>query len=192
MGKALAWFRDVPTLWKGIGAVATTVATILGILPWLFPSISPQPPPSEVWADLADPRAGPQMALAQYIQRPGVPAGARRDAQALGGEAGERVGAVVYFDLSAEGYEGEPIRIVWSLSDADTGEPVAGLTNQKAWPNSLIEPQSRSRRLALETWVPLPRGHQGPFLVSLEAFGGEGEGRLDYEEVTVGPQDGAG
>ena len=191
--KALDWFKDVPTFWKGVGVVASTVATILGILTFLFPSLQRQPPPSETWADLSDLKAGPSVSLEEYIQRPGVPTSARRDAEtSVAEEDRKKVGRVVYFDLEAKGYQGEPIRIVWSLSEADTGKLIGGLTAQKAWPNSLIEPKSQSRKLALETWVPLPRERKGPFVVGLEVFGGgESEGRLEYEEVTIGSRNGA-
>ena len=70
----------------------------------------------------------------------------------------------------------------------DTWKAISGLTNQKAWPYSLLAPKSQSRKLSLETWVPFPRESEGPVLASLELFGGEEEGRLDYEEVTISAQ----
>jgi len=182
-------FKDVPTLWKGVGAVATTLATILSILPWLDPSLQPQPPSSETWAALSNVKEGPHVRLREYIQRPRVPAERRRDAETMVSEEDkERVGSIVYFDLEAEGYEGEPIHIVWTLYEVDSGTLISsGLANQKAWPFSLIEPLSQSRGLELETWVPLPQGREEPFVVGLDVFGSETEGPLANEEVIVNP-----
>jgi hypothetical protein len=39
--------------------------------------------------------------------------------------------------------------------------------------------------------VPFPRERKGPFVVGLEVFGGESEGRLEYKEVTIGSRNGA-
>lgn len=186
--KAWQWVKGVPTFWKGVGAVATTVATILGILPWVFPSLQPQPPSSETWAEITALREGPHLSLGEYIQRPGVGAEARRDAETLSEEDRERVGSILFFDVEATGYEGESIHAVWSLYEVDTGKAISGLTNQKAWPYSLLAPRSQSRKLSLETWVPFSREHEDPVLASLELFGGEEEGRLDYEEVTISAQ----
>jgi hypothetical protein len=182
--------KGLPNFWKGVGAVVSTFAAILGVAAWLFPSLQPQPPSSETWADLSNLAEGPHLTLNEYLQRPGVPATDRQNAEnLLGGEDKGKVGSVVFFDVEVKGYRGEPTHIVWSLYEEGTRKPVVGLTNQKAWPYSLIEPRSETRKLALETWVPLPRESKGPFVLSLEMFGGEGEGRLDYEEVTIQGQD---
>jgi hypothetical protein len=170
--------------------VVPCLAAFLGIVAWLFPSLQPQPPSSETWADLSNLAEGPHLTLTEYLQRPGVPATAKKDAEnQLGGEDKERVGSIVTFNVEVQGYRGEPTHIVWSLYEEGTRKPVVGLTNQKAWPYSLIEPRSETRKLALETWVPVPLESKGPFVLSLEMFGGEGEGRLDYEEVTIHGQD---
>jgi hypothetical protein len=182
--------KGLPSFWMGAGAVASSLAAILGVAAWLFPSLQPQPPSAETWADLSNLAEGPHLTLDEYLQRPGVSATAKQDAEnSLGGADRGRVGSVVFFDVEVKGYRGEPTHIVWSLYEEGTRKPVVGLTNQKAWPYSLIEPRSETRKLALETWVALPQERKGPFVLSLEMFGGEGEGRLDYEELTIHGQD---
>jgi hypothetical protein len=139
--KSREWFKGVPSVWKGVGAVVSTVATILSIWSWLFP-----PSSSETWAQITTLREGPHISLEEFIQRPGVDAEARTDAETiLSAEQRDRVGSVAFFDVEATGYEGEPIHVRWSVYEANPGKAISDLTNQTAWPNPSIEPKSERR-----------------------------------------------
>src|ERR687886_264635 len=73
--------KGLPNFWKGVGAVASSLAAILGVAAWLFPSLQPQPPSSETWADLTNLAEGPHLTLNEYLRRPGVPSTAKQDAE---------------------------------------------------------------------------------------------------------------
>jgi hypothetical protein len=183
------WLKGLPSLWKGVVAVATGLAAVLGVVASLFPSWLPQPPSSETWAEITALREGPHISLEDFLQRPGIAPEAKTDAETiLSAEQRDKVGSVVFFEVEATGYEGEPIHIVYSVYEANTDKAISELTKQPAWPNNSIEPKSEGRKLALETWVPFPREGEGPFLVSLHLYGDDpAEGRLDEEEVTISP-----
>src|SRR5215212_4917407 len=97
------WFKNVPPFWKGIGGLVTTIATILTIVAWLFPSLPPQPPSSETWVEVSKLEEGPHITLERFIQGGAVPEKAKRDADSLfSKEDRERIGSVIRFEVQAK------------------------------------------------------------------------------------------
>ncbi len=188
-----AWIQGIGSANRwilGIGGVATALGAIFTLVFMLVPGLKPEPSPGGK-ATLSDPRVVPNVTLREYLQRPGVPGKAVEDAASRSSEEElERVGSIIYYDVELVGLKGEDCYVRWSVYDANTGEPIEGLIDQRAWPVDLIRPLSQDNKTRQETWVPFPQYSQGPFLVSVELYTpvGETQVRRDSVEVTINTQ----
>lgn len=171
------------------GAVAGALATMVGLVFVLFPALQPPKTSAEATATLSNLEVDHNITLEDYLRRPGVPARAVADAASrLSQEQYERAGSIVYFDVELRGFEEERCFLRWSVYDAESNKPVAGLIGQSAWPSDIIVSHHQVSRAVKETWVPFPRDGEGAYLVDLELYTtvDEDEVRLDSEEVTTG------
>ena len=80
---------------KQIGTVAAAIATILGLLFLLFPRLKPREPLQTRAASLSNVRVSPP----------------------------EPEGIVVRFNAEITGYLGQPLTVLWTLYDTETGRP---------------------------------------------------------------------
>jgi hypothetical protein len=184
------WFKGlsrVKTLIVGLGGVAGALVAIYSLATLLFPALQPTPPSLVAKATLSNPEVIPNVTLGEYIQQSTIVT-EKNVASSLSDEQRQRLGSIIYFDVELRGYEGQRCDLRWSIYDADTKQPISGLTQQPAWPTAILVAHHQVSKSQWETWVPFPREGHGPFLVRLEIYTnvGEQEVRLDATEVTIG------
>ena len=182
IGRAKAWIL-------GIGAVAGALTAILTFVFMLWPTLKPPEPSTEGRATLSNPQVfRDYVTLEEYLQRP-----ERTELQVSelrnqrSEEQLERVGSIIYYDVELKGLKGQRCYLRWSVYEADTEQPIAGLVDRPAWPSAVIKSFSSDNRSRQETWVPYPQYSQGPFLVRLELYTGSNETQMrrDSAEVTI-------
>jgi hypothetical protein len=131
----------------------------------------------------------PNVTLGEYLQQLEQQDRLIKDsANSVSDEQRQRLGNIISFDVELKGFEGQLCYLRWSISDADTKEPINGLTQQPAWPTAKLVAHHQTSKSEWETWVPFPEHSRGPFLVRLEIYTTveEQEVRLDSTEVTIG------
>ena len=190
-----AWFSNLSgpkKLATGLVAVAAGISAVIGvvtggftILTWFVPSIQPPPPSIEGEATLSKLEAVPDVTLGESFQWPGMPA--KGEISQASKEERQRLGTFIIFDLELKGFAGDTLTLRWSVYDADTGKPVAELTDQPAWPTHHVRPRHDVSRSQLETWVPYPRSSDDAFWVALDVYAtlaGE-DTRIDSEKIRI-------
>jgi hypothetical protein len=186
IGRLKDQYQKVGWVTKLLVSAAGALATTLSIVAFFFPALQPTPPSSEAKANLSSPQVFPNVTLGEYIRQSRMPM--KGAASSLSDEERQRLGNIVYFDVELKGFDGQLCYLRWSVYDADTKQPISGLTQQPAWPTTKLVAHHQKSKSRWETWVPMPREGRGPFLVNLEIYTnvGKQQVRLDATQVTIG------
>jgi hypothetical protein len=183
------WYARLSRVWKWIGGAVAFLGTLLALLSYPFPGLQPAPPSLEATATVSNPEVISTATLGEYLQQVDMP---NKDsvnlASRVSDEQRQRLGSIIRFDVELKGFEDRVCYLTWSIYDADTRQPISGLTQQPAWPTARLVAQHRVSKSERETWVPFPEHSRGPFLVRLELYTTieEQEVILDSTEVTLG------
>jgi hypothetical protein len=156
-----AWVRP-GTLIKVVAAGVPLVATAVGLVFTLWPSLKPSDPPELKAASLEIRRVDHPVSFGQYLRRAELPTTGQTRAQLA------RVGALVQFDLAMQGYKGARLPLRWVLIDARNGDVVSQSKNV------LFEPLADDDRVSWQEWVAIPRpGREYYVLLHLYDPGGK-------------------
>jgi hypothetical protein len=143
---------------KSVAAVVAFVATLLGIVFVLWPSLRPEPPPPTRQADLSGLELERPVTFGAYLGRINQPAGGLEDAVL------EERGALASFDFAIVGYKERRLPLVWQLIDARNGK----VLDQSR--DVFIEPEALRDSGSWPVWVPLPNGRKRRVFIQLELY----------------------
>jgi hypothetical protein len=155
-----------------VGAVASAVGAVLGIVFVLLPGLKPEPPPAAKSAALTKIALERDVSYSQYLQRVNLPPGDTDEARLA------RRGVFVQFNVEIVGYKGKELPLRWSLYDAQTGEQV------RASESVTLEAEATSDSASWHFWSPLPRG-RGPFYFLLQLFDEGGVVPIDRAQTDL-------
>jgi hypothetical protein len=121
------------------------VATVLGVIFVLWPSLKPEGPPADQGATLSNAQVDTGMTFGAYLDRISQ---SRRpyDAATLA-----QRGAYVEFDFVVRGYKGRRLPLGWQLLDAGSGAPLGQSRALRLTPKADRDAGSWS------FWIPLAR-----------------------------------
>ena len=182
--------RKIATVIVTVAGGLVTVGTAIGMLFTVVAHLFPQPK-EEAGATLSDVRVIRTMTLEQYVRSspPDVTEEAKDEVLQKSQEERQRLGSVLQYTLELKGFAGERVSLKYSVIHTDTGMPVPGLREEKAWPQVAVTPQSKDSKNQYETWVPFPQSNEGPFSVRLEVYApsirGDERQRIEAKEVTM-------
>jgi ribosomal protein L40E len=166
------------TLIKQLGAVAAAIATILGLLFLLWPSIKPVEPPT-LSAVLSNVSVEPNVTREEFLRRNNSPTSGYTREQL------QTNGAVVAFDVQLKGFEGRWCPSRWSIYDApsDTRVPEIELADQ---PGTIFQPEVADDHAGDKIWVQFP-DRAGSYKVRLEIYDDKGVllTHMDSQPVSV-------
>jgi hypothetical protein len=143
---------------KSIPAVVAFIASVLGIVFLLWPSLKPEAQSPTRHVELSEPTLERSVTFGAYLKRINQPPGGLEDAVLK-----ER-GALASFDFVIEGYKDRPLPLTWQLIDTRSGE---------------VLDENRDIRLEAEVtkdsgtwhvWVPLPKGERKRVFIMIELF----------------------
>jgi hypothetical protein len=166
--------RSVGALVAQIGAAASAVGAVLGLVFLLAPSLKPDPPPTLKRASIGVLDVEQRVTYQQYLERTGL-AGGDYDDSFLA-----RPGVFVEFDLSIEGYQGVDLPLRWSLHDATGGGQVSESKS------TTLRADAPSDRATWHVWAPLPT-RRGSFFLRIQLFDADGVVPLDRAQTEAFP-----
>jgi hypothetical protein len=138
------------------------VATLLGVVFLLWPSVKPKGPPPVRAAALSNPTLDRDISFGQYLDRKALSRAPYRPAEL------RRAGALVSFDFRIEGYDGKRLPLRWQLVDDGTGDQVAQSRDVA------ISPEASTDQGTWDVWVPIPAGRGRRFYVQLQLYDDRG------------------
>jgi hypothetical protein len=149
--------RSVGTIVTQIGAAASAVGAILGVVFVLVPSLKPDPPPALKRATIGDLTVERPITYEQYLERTDLPGGDYSPSYL------KRPGVFVQFEVSIDGYQGVALPLRWSLYDAVGGGQVSESKS------TTLTAEAPSDSAAWHIWAPLPRT-KGSFFLLVQLF----------------------
>jgi len=133
---------------RGAAGAVGFVATLLGVIFVLWPSLKPEGPPPAKSATLTNATVDRNLTFGQYLDRIEQSRSSYQPADL------RKRGAIVQFDYRIEGYKGKRLPLRWQLVDSRSGDQLA---------------HSRDMRLIAEAgtdrgnwpqWIPIPAGRR--------------------------------
>jgi hypothetical protein len=161
--------RSLGGVVKQIGAAASALGAVLGVIFVLVPSLKPDPPPALKRASIGVLDVQRPVTYRQYLERTGL-AGGDYDSSYLA-----RPGVFAEFDVSIEGFEGIDLPLRWSLHDVSGGQ----VSESKS---TILRAEAPSDRATWHVWAPLPR-RQGSFFLLIQLFDADGVVPLDRAQT---------
>jgi hypothetical protein len=137
--------RALPRVARAIAAIVGFLATAIGIVFGLWPSLKPDPPPTDRGATLSDAQVDAGMTFGQYLDRIEQSRGPYGKADLA------RSGAFVEFDFSVRGYKDKPLPLRWQLVEARSGVQLDQSRDLR------LEPEVSTDAGSWNVWVPVPR-----------------------------------
>ena len=147
---------------KGVAAVVAFIASALGVIFVLVPSLKPEPPSPTRNVELRHMTLEPAVTFGAYLKRINQPAGGLEKAVL------RQHGALASFDYTIEGYKNRTLPLAWQLVDASNGNRLDGnrdlsikpevTKDSGTWPVWSALPGGRPRRLFIEVTLYEPRG----------------------------------
>jgi hypothetical protein len=138
------------------------IATLLGVVFLLWPSLKPQGAPPTKAAALSNLTLDRDITFAQYLDRKAL---SREPYQAADLS---RRGAFVSFGFTIEGYKDKRLPLRWQLVDEGTGDQI---TQSR---DVAITPDADTDQGNWDVWVPVPRSHARRFYVQLQLYNDRG------------------
>jgi hypothetical protein len=120
------------------------VATLVGVMFTLRPSLKPDEPPAVKGATLEALSADEIITRRQYFQRAQLPI------TGLTADELETKGIFVTFRLSIEGFKGKKLPLRWELINATTGDEVGEAAS------TIFKPLASRDSASWQEWIPLP------------------------------------
>jgi hypothetical protein len=145
-------------LTKSIAAVVAFIASLLGIVFLLWPSLKPEAPSPTRNVELSGLTLEPSVTFGAYLGRINQPPGGLEDAVLK-----ER-GALASFDFVIEGYKDRPLPLAWQLIDARGGEVLDENRDIR------LEPEVTKDSGTWHVWVPLPKGERKRVFIMIQLF----------------------
>jgi hypothetical protein len=143
-------------------AVVGFVATVVGLIFVLWPSLKPEGPPPERGARLENLTLDQPLTFGQYLDRKELSKAPYGPAEL------ERRGAYVEFDYTIEGYKDKLLPLRWQLIDAGSHQQVAQSRDIR------IKPLAPTDQGSWEVWIPIPRDPARSYFVQIELFNDAG------------------
>jgi hypothetical protein len=143
---------------KAIAALVAFVASVLGIIFLLWPSLKPEAPSPTRRVVLTELKLERPVTFGAYLTRIHQPAGGLADAV-----LNER-GALASFDFVIEGYKDRPMPLVWQLIEARRGNV---LDENR---DIVLKPEVTKDSGHWPIWVPLPRGERRRVFIQVELY----------------------
>jgi hypothetical protein len=137
--------KAIPGVARAIAGGVGLVATVIGLVFVLWPSLKPEGPPADQGATLSNAQVDTGMTFGAYLDRISQ---SRRpyDAATL-----VQRGAYVEFDFVVRGYKGRHLPLGWQLLDAGSGAPLGQSRALRLTPKADRDAGSWS------FWIPLAR-----------------------------------
>lgn len=155
-----------------IGGVVSTLATVIGLIFVLAPSLKPEPPPLRKEADFREIEVERNVTRAQYLQRIDRGPGSYAPQQL------RESGVLVRFNVLMTGHKGDDLPLRWALYDARTGSQIhrdMGTT---------LTPEAETDEASWQVWTPLPE-ERGPYYVLLQLFEEDGLVPIDHAQSSA-------
>jgi hypothetical protein len=133
----------VPRVVRGIAGAVGFVATVIGLVFVLWPSLKPEPPPADQGATLANAQVEPGMTFGAYLDR------IEQSRKPYDRATLDERGAFVEFDFVVRGWKDKHLPLGWQLLDARTG---AQLDRSRAL---RVTPRADRDAGAWNVWIPL-------------------------------------
>jgi hypothetical protein len=143
---------------KGAAAVMAFVATVLGIVFLLWPSLKPEAPSATRHVALGHLTLERPVTFGAYLKRISQQAGGLEPAVL------KQRGALAAFDFTIEGYKNRGLPLEWQLIDAATGNRLDGNRDLS------IKPEVTKDSGNWPLWVPLPRGRQRRLFITIQLY----------------------
>jgi hypothetical protein len=137
--------RSLPRVARAVAAIVGFVATVLGMVFVLWPSLKPDAPPTDRGAKLSDAQVEPGLTFGQYLDR------IEQSRRPYGPADLGRRGAFVEFDFSVRGYKDKSLPLRWQLVEARSGVQLDQSRDLR------VKPQVSTDAGSWNVWVPLPR-----------------------------------
>jgi hypothetical protein len=138
------------------------VAVVVGLVFTVWDRFGPEPEPPVRRAELGVAAVEAGLTFRQYLDRVDADPGGL-DEDTLG-----RRGALLEFDVHAEGLDGAPLRLKWELLDGDT------LDELGQEESTTITPGRDDETIAWHAFLPFPDGDTGPFHARIELLDEDG------------------
>jgi hypothetical protein len=142
LGKRLC---SLPRVARATAAIVGFVATTIGIVFGLWPSLRPDPPATNRGAKLSDAQVEAGMTFGQYLDR------IEQSRKPYGETDLARRGAFVEFDFSVRGYKDKFLPLRWQLVEARSGTQLDQSRDLR------LKPQVSTDAGSWSVWVPMPR-----------------------------------
>jgi hypothetical protein len=162
--------RSLLALITQIGAVASAIAAILGLLFLFLPGLKPKGPPAQKRAEIGLLKVERPVTYEQYLERTNLPGGDYTKAYL------RRPGVFVQFDVEIVGYEGVRLPLRWSLYDARSGSQV------RESESTTLRADAETDRATWHVWAALPHG-RGRYFLLIQLFDKRGVVPLDRAET---------
>jgi hypothetical protein len=143
---------------KGAAAVVAFIATVLGIVFLLWPSLKPEPPSPTRHVALSDLTLEHPVTFGAYLKRINQQAGGLEPAVL------KQRGALAAFDFTIEGYKNRNLPLEWQLVDAGTGDKLDGNRDLS------IKPEVTKDSGNWPLWVPLPKGKPRRLFITIQLY----------------------
>jgi hypothetical protein len=137
--------RALPRIGRAIAGAVGCVATVVGLVFVLAPSLKPDEPPVDRGARLSRAQVEPNLSFGEYLDR------IEQSRRPYGPVDLERRGAYVEFDFSVRGYKDKRLPLRWQLVDARSG---AQLDHSR---DLGVRPLVNTDAGSWNVWIPLTR-----------------------------------
>jgi hypothetical protein len=143
-------------VWRAAAAGVSFAVAVLGLVFLLWPSLKPEPPAAVKEAHLSDITVDRHVTFAAYLDR-----GAYSRMSITRADL-RRMGVLIGFAFTIQGYKGRRLPLRWQLIDARTGEQVSQRQDL------FIVPEAAADRSTFPIWVRPPSGRRRVFFVEVE------------------------
>jgi hypothetical protein len=144
-----------------ITGIVSALATVVGLLFVLAPSLKPEPPPLRKEAFFREIEVERNVTRAQYLQRIDSGPGSYAPKQL------REAGVLVRFNVVMTGHKGDELPLRWALYDARSGGQIH---KDKA---TTLSPEADTDQASWQVWTPLPQ-KRGKYYVLLQLFEEDG------------------
>jgi hypothetical protein len=139
------------------------VATVLGVVFVLWPSLKPEGPAPSRRAAVSNVTLERNVAFGQYLDRVKISRASYGPADLA------RRGVLVEFDYTIEGYKGKRLPLRWQLLDAQSADQVAQSEDLG------ITAEATTDRGTWPLWVAVPRGATRRFTINIQIYKSGGD-----------------
>ena len=143
---------------KGAAALVAFVASVLGIIFLLWPSLKPETPSPTRGVSLSGLKLERPVSFGAYLRRIHQPAGGLSEAML------NDLGALASFDFVIEGYKDRQLPLVWQLIDARDGNVLDENRDLS------LEPEVNRDSGNWPIWVPLPKDARRRVFIQVELY----------------------